>query len=147
MMIKSKFFYPKIAYVSERNGIVDLRAFTTPNMIVLVSPSGQELVRQNPDVLPLLKSYRVDFEILHDNEGNVRKMIKIGNEGILYKMKISKEENIYIVLKEYNLPFRQTCPAMPVEKQATFLKETLTRAEYLKAFCQEYMPEYIDVPD
>ena len=114
---------------------------------MLVSPSGQELVRQNPDILPLLKSYRVDFEILHDYEGFVRKMFKVGNEGNLYKMKISEEKKVYIVIKEYNLPFRQTCSAMPVEKQAAFLKETLTRAEHLKAFCQEYMPEYIGVPD
>jgi len=147
MMIKSEVFYPKIAYVSERNGTVDLRAFATPNVIVLVSPSGQELVRQNPDILLLLKSYRADFEALRDSEGIVRKLFKIGNEGILYEVKILKGKNVSLVLKEYNLPFQQTRPAMPVEKQAAFLKETLTRTEHLKAFCQEYMPEYIGVPE
>jgi hypothetical protein len=146
MMIKSRFFYPKITYVSERNGTVNLRAFATPNVIVLVSPSGQELVRQNPDILLLLKSYRADFEVLRDCEGIVRKAFKYGNEGILYEAKMLKGKNISLVLKEYHLPFQQILPSMPVGKQVAFLKETLTRAEHLKAFCQEYMPEYIDIP-
>ena len=147
-MIKSRVFcYPKITHVCERNGTVHLRAFTAPNIIVLVSPSGQELVRQNPDILLLLKSYRADFETSRDREGIVRKAFKNGNEGILYEAKMLKGENISLALKEYHLPFQEILPAMPIGKQTAFLKETLTRAEHLKAFCQEYMPEYIDIPD
>lgn len=125
------------------NGAGEFRHFTTANFSLLLSQSGETLLRENPNVVRLLRQYRQDFEQRRDHPGEVRMKLQEGNEGIIYTMKPDDEA---IIVKEYGVPFTQTSMEMPIERQTAFLQDTLARAERLRLFCDDYAPEFIKVP-